>query len=78
MKKTALTIGLFSLVVVATSFANPSESTNSIDPKGGYTGGGAGSKKQDVYAPSQDINLGTTKLDFSNTSQSLGLNKKID
>lgn len=77
MKKTALTIGLFSLVAVATSFATPVvSSTNSVDPKSGYPGG-IGQKKVDVYASNQENVLKGT-LDFSNTNQSLGSNKKVD
>lgn len=72
MKKTALTFGLFSLVAVATSFANPNIVSNeklripTID--GGATGG---QKKQDFHAVNK-------QLGFSSVNQSIGIDKKVD
>ena len=76
MKKTALTFGLLSLVMVATSFANPKiTSTDSVDPNGGYTG--PPGKKLDIYAPANESTFGKN-VDFVNVNQSLGSNKKVD
>ncbi|TDO98380.1 hypothetical protein [Flavobacterium sp. 245] len=91
MKKTALTFGLFSLVMVATSFTTPentylasSDTIKILSIDGGATGR---TKKLDF----QDIDGGATgrtkKLDFHGTSdqasfasvnQSFGSDKKID
>ncbi|MFD2941149.1 hypothetical protein [Flavobacterium notoginsengisoli] len=84
MKKTALTIGLFSLVMVATSFANPTDfskkikistSENIIDPKlGGSAGGG---RKQDPIVE-QNLSLKNNQSNFADINQSLGTSKKLD
>jgi hypothetical protein len=86
MKKAALTIGLFSLVVVTTSFTAPEMKENtlnkntyfekSVDPRGGATG--SQTRKVDAVMPTEqsvDIN---NSLDFTAVNQSLGLNKKQD
>ncbi|MET0945413.1 MAG: hypothetical protein ABWY22_08385 [Flavobacterium sp.] len=75
MKKTALTLGLFSLVMVATSFANPStpntssnEKLSIVPPYDGSIVGG--NKKRDFHAVTAkfDINgsivRGNKKLDL--------------
>ncbi|MDP5198202.1 hypothetical protein [Flavobacterium sp. DG2-3] len=61
MKKTALTFGLFSLVAVATSFANPT-ATNSSTDKGidifdtdGTGHGTSGRRKGDEFAQSKNV-----------------------
>lgn len=61
MKKTALTIGLFSLVMVATSFANPTVSSSSTE-KGidifdtdGTGHGTSGRRKGDDFAQTKNI-----------------------
>jgi hypothetical protein len=77
MKKTALTFGLFSLVMVATSFAAPSNvssnnniaQVNSINPDGSVVGG---NKKLDVT-------LEISKKNSINPDGSVvGGNKKLD
>ncbi|WP_343695957.1 hypothetical protein [Flavobacterium sp.] len=77
MKKTALTFGLFSLVAVATSFANPNIVSNAesrivppFDIDGGATGG---QKKADFHASN-----GNKQLGFSSVNQSIGTDKKVD
>ncbi|MDR6762811.1 hypothetical protein J2Y38_003029 [Flavobacterium sp. 2755] len=74
MKKTALTFGLFSLVAVATSFANPnivsSEKLRIPPIDGGATGG---QKKSDFHAVNKN-----KQLDFSSVNQSIGTDKKVD
>ncbi|MFB3386407.1 hypothetical protein [Flavobacterium sp. LAR06] len=74
MKKATLTIGLFSLIMVATSFANPStsntfsnEKLSIVPPNDGSIVGG--NKKRDFHAV-------TAKLDI-NGSIVRG-NKKLD
>jgi len=82
MKKTILTIGLFTLVLATTSFATPKNSTSSIvdnteitsiDGTGGQSTGG--NKKV-------DFNGGTLKNKITNIDgtggQSTGGNKKVD
>ncbi|CAM3653808.1 hypothetical protein FLCH110379_16305 [Flavobacterium chungbukense] len=64
MKKTALTIGLFSLVVLATSFSAP------ID--GGAAGGII--RKRDVNASE----MNSRNLNFASVNQSIGNDKKVD
>jgi len=76
MKKTALTIGLFSLVMVATSFAAPQTTTStsvsvSADTDGDGATGGIKKKKDADFMDSKQSN-------FSNVNQSLGGNKKLD
>lgn len=76
MKKTALTFGLFSLVVVATSFANPSiASSEELRIVESIDGGGAtgGTKKHDFHSVD-----GNKQLDFSRVNQSIGTDKKVD
>jgi len=85
MKKTALTIGLFSLVMVTTSFTtseltsanfNKKQYSSMIDPKGSQTGGET--RKADLYSSGDQSVLTGKNLDFTNVNQSLGLNKKQD
>ncbi|WKL46520.1 hypothetical protein Q1W71_16320 [Flavobacterium pectinovorum] len=86
MKKAALTIGLFSLGMVATSFTTPEMAANdlnkntyfetSIDPRGGATGGQT--KKVDAVMPTEQSTEINNNLDFTAVNQSLGLNKKQD
>lgn len=89
MKKTALTIGLFSLVMVATSFANPevssklSASMTKIDPPvmGGSGGSGAtnqGRKKVDFAAVGNEVNVNSHLSSFDSDSQSKRMSVKID
>jgi hypothetical protein len=80
MKKAALTIGLFSLAVVATSFTAP-ETVNtisneklSINPPGSSAGGG---RKLD-YTGKNEIVMKNNQSGFANINQSLGGNKKQD
>ena len=85
MKKLALTTGLFSLVMVLTSF-NTAEASNdilvnnttvSIDPPaGGSNGGAAGGviKKVDVM---NNLSL-NTQSNFASVNQSIGTDKKAD
>mgnify|MGYP003577273692 CR=1 FL=1 len=84
MKKTALTIGLFSLVAVATSFANPTSfnSSNeklSIDPPISGRGGQGTSqdgRKLDVYRTNA-ADFNETKS-FNSDRQSFAKNIKLD
>ncbi|SCY00871.1 hypothetical protein SAMN02927916_1082 [Flavobacterium anhuiense] len=85
MKKTALTIGLFSLVVVATSFAstevptylvaNDSVKILPIDGKGGQNTTQDG-RKLDFHGTS-NADFNETKS-FNSDRQSLGNNIKLD
>ncbi|SEP12211.1 hypothetical protein SAMN05444671_3053 [Flavobacterium sp. CF108] len=80
MKKTALTFGLFSLALVATSFANPTtaisnENLNINSPIDGSTGGG---RKQDTRMSKNELVMKNNDLGFSNINQSVGSNKKVD
>ncbi|WP_146194567.1 hypothetical protein [Flavobacterium crocinum] len=85
MKKTALTIGLFSLVMVATSFANPEVSSNksasllTIDPPimngQGSTGG---TKKRDFMMEKSELVSQNNQSNFASINQSVGGNKKMD
>lgn len=85
MKKTALTFGLFSLVMVATSTATPTNqaifSDNRLSIKlpiddaiGGSTGGG---RKQDRISETTVV-VKNNEFGFATINQSLGGNKKID
>jgi hypothetical protein len=85
MKKTALTLGLFSLVMVATSFANPVVTTSSsikntamiIDP--GLGQAGRDGRKLDVQNTPNQLNTAGSKLNsFSFASQSAGSTVKVD
>lgn len=81
MKKTALTFGLLSLVMVATSFANPTtpsisnENSGIVPPYGSDAGG---SRKQDFHAATTGFEMNNNQSNFSNVNQSLGDNKKLD
>ncbi|RYJ39472.1 hypothetical protein NU08_1780 [Flavobacterium anhuiense] len=81
MKKTALTIGLFSLAMVATSFVLPTATTFSNEkssivlPVDGATGGG---RKQDPRIASNKIVIKNNELGFAKINQSFGDSKKID
>jgi hypothetical protein len=86
MKKTALTLGLFSLVMVATSFANPVV-TNSSSTKNTAMiididlGGQAGrdGRKLDVQNTSNQLNTAGSQLNsFSSASQSARSTVKVD
>lgn len=85
MKKTALTLGLFSLVMVATSFANPVV-TNSSDSQNKAMimdvdfGGQAGrTRKVDVYDSSNQLNAASNQLNsFSSDSQDVRSTIKVD
>jgi hypothetical protein len=81
MKKTALTFGLFSLAMVATSSATPtnqaifSNHRSSIElPVDGATGGG---RKQDRIVKNE-METKNNEFGFANINQSLGGNKKVD
>ncbi|OXB10379.1 hypothetical protein [Flavobacterium reichenbachii] len=77
MKKTALTFGLFSLVVVATSFASP-VTTNGVTTIDSIYGDGAstgnvGGRKLDVYGDGASTgNVGGRKLDVFGDGASTG------
>ncbi|QOG03337.1 hypothetical protein [Flavobacterium sp. MDT1-60] len=87
MKKTALTLGLFSLIMVATSFANPVV-TNSSDSKNtamiididlGGQSGRDGTRKLDVYNSSNQLNAASSQLNsFSSDSQAVRSTIKVD
>ncbi|AXB55739.1 hypothetical protein [Flavobacterium fluviale] len=79
MKKTALTFGLLSLVMVATSFANPttpntSSENLSIVPPGGSSAGGG--RKQDFHATENKLEIKSNN--FLDVNQSLGGSRKLD
>ncbi|MCP2028211.1 hypothetical protein L1276_003379 [Flavobacterium sp. HSC-32F16] len=84
MKKTALTFGLFSLVMVATSFANPTQVTSKskigididIDLGGEY---GKNKRKQDVYSSPNQFDLNNGQLNsFASDSQLTKSRIKLD
>ena len=85
MKKAALTIGLFSLAMVATSFTALETTTvnlvqkvyfeKNIEPKGSSTGGQT--RKTDGLMSIEESTIAGKNLN-SAVSQSLGLNKKQD
>ncbi|WP_343704950.1 hypothetical protein [Flavobacterium sp.] len=83
MKKTALTFGLFSLVIVATSFANPTisnssiEKLNIVDPIDGK-GATGGTRKHDELMSNQESLAKNNQASFNEINQSLGANKKLD
>jgi len=80
MKKAALTIGLFSLAMVATSFTTPQiiSSTVSIDGRGGQQGLDR-SKKSDVYNTSnQSSSIDGQLNSFASDSQSTRSKIKVD
>lgn len=75
MKKTALTIGLFSLVVVATSFANPDN--DKLNTKGIVTPfavDGTGGQKTGTDRRQDFTNTKT----FASNSQFITPSRKID
>jgi len=85
MKKTALTFGLFTLVMVATSFANPENISSSksgnkyiaTDIDGQFTG--HGKRKQDFQSNNLVAQINLNKSEgFRQDRQSVGVNKKID
>lgn len=86
MKKTALTFGLFSLVIVATSFANPTtpnisnENLSIVPPSGGSSSGSnvGGGRKQDFHATNNEVELKTSNSNFSDINQSVGATRKLD
>jgi hypothetical protein len=76
MKKAALTFGLFSLVMVATSFATP-ETTNFLTASDSIKivpidGGATGKQKK-----GDQMNY-TGQLTFASVNQSIGTDKKVD
>ena len=78
MKKAALTFGLFSLVMVATSFATP-ETTNFLTASDSIKivpidGGATGKQKK---GDQQASNI-TGQLNFASVNQSIGTDKKVD
>lgn len=85
MKKTALTIGLFSLAAAATSFANPDNDRSNpgiIITTLGIDGGGQqgkNGKKLDVYNSSNDLNSGKDRFQsFASDSQLTKSRIKLD
>ncbi|WP_433834362.1 hypothetical protein [Flavobacterium anhuiense] len=83
MKKTALTFGLFSLVVVATSFANPTTSIISTEklsivPPVDGRGATGGTRKHDELMSNQESLIRKNQVSFDAINQSLGANKKLD
>ncbi|TPG33430.1 hypothetical protein [Flavobacterium pectinovorum] len=87
MKKAALTFGLFSLIMVATSFATPEKTNKSIAGNidimigADGTGGQAGrnGKKSDLYDTPSQINSNASSLNsFSSDSQLTKSRVKID
>lgn len=78
MKKTALTIGLFSLVAVTTSFTTPQIVSSNVAIDGGGQQG-INKQKQDVYATSNQLNSLDTQLNsFASDSQSTRSRIKVD
>ncbi|KUJ61464.1 hypothetical protein AR687_12315 [Flavobacteriaceae bacterium CRH] len=79
MKKTALTIGLFSLVMVATSFTTSEIVSSNVAIDGGGQQG-LDKRKQDVYATSNNqLNSSDNQLNsFSSDSQLTRSRIKVD
>ncbi len=83
MKKTALTIGLFSLVMPIASFANPETQTYlavkdtiiNLPIDGGAAGGVL--KKPDRFALNTESSK-TKNLNFASVNQSVRNDKKVD
>ncbi|MEO8533384.1 MAG: hypothetical protein ABI441_06530 [Flavobacterium sp.] len=83
MKKAALTFGLFSLVMVATSFTAPEEiknvankDLNIINPIDGTS---MGRRKSDFAAKENQLDLNTKQSgSFTTDSQSTRMNVKLD
>lgn len=81
MKKTALTFGLFSLVMVATSFANPTTPNISKENLGIVPPGGSDPnrpRKQDFHATEGQLEIKNSQSDFSALNQSVSGNRKLD
>lgn len=87
MKKTALTIGLFSMVAVATSFASTevptylavNDSIKILPPIDGGGQQGKNNKKLDVYSSSNELNSNKDKLQsFASDSQLTKSRIKLD
>lgn len=85
MKKATLTIGLFSLIMVATSFANPvvtnASSTKNmamaIDPGLGGQAGRDG-RKLDVQGTTNKLNASNQLNSLSSSNQSARSTVKVD
>ncbi|KAF2335544.1 hypothetical protein [Flavobacterium daemonense] len=78
MKKTALTFGLFSLVMVATSFAAPTTAVAEQDTIiGGQSTGRDGSRKLDFHTTTNDLKNNQSE-GFRQDRQSLGNTIKLD
>ncbi|WP_289663691.1 hypothetical protein [Flavobacterium panacagri] len=79
MKKTALTIGLFSLVMVAASFANPEVSSKiEINPPTG-TGATNGGRQKADFAALRKSEVNSKHLNsFAADSQSKRMTVKVD
>lgn len=93
MKKTALTFGLFSLVVVATSFANPTTQSSDFSPVDGSVGGGRKQDKANAVSNFSPVDgsvgggrkqdkanlvMNNSDLSFASVNQSLAGTKKVD
>nr|WP_199000762.1 hypothetical protein [Flavobacterium sp. ASV13] len=91
MKKAALTFGLFSLVMVATSFANPTNissdsydfgnvaiTNQAQDTDGGQVQGPNGKRKQDFQASNNTQVSFNQSEGFRQDRQSVGIAKKMD
>ncbi|MBE8727431.1 hypothetical protein [Flavobacterium hungaricum] len=84
MKKTALTIGLFSLVVVATSFASTetpiylaaNDSIKILPIDGGAAGGVI--KKHDFHGSNTESFQRSSNTNFASVNQAFGNDKKVD
>lgn len=82
MKKATLTIGLFSLIMVATSFATPSTPNTfsngklSIVPPYDGTMTGKG-RKQDYHLVKEEALVKNNQSNFASINQSIG-GKKLD
>ena len=77
MKKTALTFGLFSLVIVATSFAAPITSSAAQDTIIGQSTGRDQGRKVDFHTTTNDLKNNQSE-GFRQDRQSLGNTIKLD
>lgn len=85
MKKTALTIGLFSLVVVATSFASTetpayltaNDSIKVLPIDGGGAAGGV-IKKHDFHGSNTESFQRNSNANFASVNQAFAHDKKVD
>jgi hypothetical protein len=82
MKKATLTIGLFTLVLVSTSFASPNSSTTSISDNTVITsidgtGGQSQGDNRKVDYNSRSVNKQIIEIDGTG-GQSQGDNRKVD